>query len=143
MPGKRDYNQRLLKFAREMRLEPTDAEQRLWRILRDRRLSGFKFRRQHPIEGYIVDFYCIKAGLVIEADGAQHLDEQQLRYDARRSQVLQGLGVRVLRFPDIDVLKHSDAVALAILRELTDECRRPSPQPSPGVPGEGEDKTRA
>jgi len=56
MTSRRDPNRRLLRFAREMRHQPTDAERKLWSLLRDRRLGGFKFRRQHPVAGYIVDF---------------------------------------------------------------------------------------
>ena len=70
MPFKRDHDRRLLHFAKDMRREPTDAEKRLWRLLRDRRLAGFKFRRQVPVGGYILDFYCMKEAVVVEADGA-------------------------------------------------------------------------
>jgi very-short-patch-repair endonuclease len=135
MPFKRDHDRRLLHFAKDMRRESTDAEKRLWRLLRDRRLAGFKFRRQVPVAGYILDFYCMKAGVVVEADGGQHLDPAQQRYDGERTQSLERLGIRVLRFPDDEILKYSDAVADAIYAALLEA--RPSPLPSPGVPGEG------
>jgi very-short-patch-repair endonuclease len=60
--------------ARTMRRAPTDSELRLWRLLRDRRLSGFKFRQQVPVGPYIVDFLCVGAKLIVEADGSQHAD---------------------------------------------------------------------
>jgi very-short-patch-repair endonuclease len=136
MPFKRDPDRRLLRFARDMRREPTDAEKRLWRLLRDRRLAGFKFRRQVPVAGYILDFYCMKAGIVVEADGGQHLDMAQQRYDTKRTEALGRLGIRVLRFPDDEVLQHSAAVSDAIYAALIPE--EPSPRPSPGLPGEGD-----
>jgi adenine-specific DNA-methyltransferase len=116
-----------------MRHEPTDAERKLWFILRDRKLGGFKFRRQHPIGGYIVDFYCEEARVGVEADGGQHYDPEGKTYDERRSHVLADRGVKILRFSDYDVLKFPDAVARTILHRLEE----PSPYPSPGVPGEG------
>lgn len=72
MSKRRDPSPRLKTFARRMRAESTDAERKLWHILRDRKLGGFKFRRQHPVAGYIVDFFCLEAGVVVEADGGQH-----------------------------------------------------------------------
>ena len=124
-----------------MRREPTDAEKRLWRLLRDRRLSGFKFRRQVPVAGYILDFYCMNAGVVVEADGGQHLDAEQAEYDVRREAALARLGIRVLRFPDDEIVKYPDAVCEAIYVALVGEGQsaEPSPPPSPGVPGEGVD----
>jgi type I restriction enzyme M protein len=117
-----------------MRHHATDAEKRLWSRLRDRRLEGFKFRRQVPIAGFIVDFYCIERMLAIELDGGQHLDEGPVDYDRRRARQLDSLGIRTLRFSNVDVLRDTELVVTAILRTLTE----PSPQPSPGVPGEGQ-----
>jgi very-short-patch-repair endonuclease len=136
MRPRRDSNSRLRGFARQMRRASTDAERRLWSILRGRQLSGFKFRRQHPMEGYILDFYCVAASLAIEADGGQHLDPHAVQYDQQRTAKLRAVGIEVLRFADDELLKHADIVAQTIYEEL--ERRRPSPQPSPGVPGEGE-----
>jgi very-short-patch-repair endonuclease len=141
MPFKRDPSRRLLAFAKDMRREATDAEKKLWRILRGRRLAGFKFRRQVPVAGFIVDFYCVKQSLVVEADGGQHNDADHQRSDARRTVKLAELGIRVLRFPDDEVLKFPDAVAESIYAELTGENTEPSPLPSPGVPGEGGDRS--
>jgi very-short-patch-repair endonuclease len=136
MRVQRDASRRLLHFAKQMRREAPDAEKRMWSILRSRKLSGFKFRRQYPVGGYIVDYYCVKERLGIELDGGQHADKENLEYDARRTERLIELGVRVMRFWDHDVLKHTDVVAESILRMLTTGSE-PSPQPSPGLPGEG------
>jgi len=118
-----------------MRREPTDAERKLWSLLRRGKLDGYRFRRQVPIAGYIVDFCCLSAGLGVEADGGQHYDDRGRQYDERRTAALARSGVRVIRFSDIDILKDPDLVQEAIYREIT----QPPPQPSPGVPGEGEE----
>jgi very-short-patch-repair endonuclease len=136
MPFKRDPSRRLLAFARNLRRESTDAEKKLWHILRGRRLAGFKFRRQVPVGGFIVDFYCLKHALVVEADGGQHNDPEHELRDARRTEKLATVGIRVIRFPDDQILKYPDAVAETIYAALTPE-QEPSPPPSPGVPGEG------
>src|SRR5687768_6294204 len=104
MPGNKDHSRRLLGFARTMRHEQTDAERKMWSLLRDRRLSGFKFRRQYPIAGYIVDFICLRAKLVVELNGGQHHDSANIDYDARRTATLFDRGIRVLRFQDHNVL---------------------------------------
>ncbi len=87
--------------ARRLRREDTDAEARLWSSLRDRRLGGWKWRRQVPLGPYIVDFLCVEAGLVVELDGGQHAD--QMAYDARRTRYLEGLGLRVMGVIILDV----------------------------------------
>lgn len=92
-----------------MRKEPTDAEALLWRKLRGKQL-GARFRRQHPIGGYIVDFYCVQAQLAIELDGGGHADEAQRRYDERRARALSRHGVRVLRVWNTEVLCEPEAV---------------------------------
>ena len=134
--GRRDVRA-MTVTARQLRREATDAERKLWRILRDRQLAGFKFRRQVPVAGYVLDFYCMKAGLVVEADGGQHHDPGTARRDEMRSARLAQLGIRVIRFPDDVVLKFPEAVAEAIYVALTGDVQGPSPLPSPGVPGEG------
>jgi very-short-patch-repair endonuclease len=117
-----------------MRKQPSDAERKLWSILRRKRISGFRFRRQVPIAGYIADICWLSGRLVVEVDGAHHLDEPQTAHDQRRTEVLQSRGMRVIRFFANDVLKHPDAVERMIYRALTE----PPPPPSPGVPEEGE-----
>ena len=95
-----------------MRAAPTDAERRLWQLLRGHRLGGLKFRRQVPLDGIILDFVCFEARLVVEVDGGQHADSAA---DALRDRRLAGLGFRVLRFWNNDVLQNPAGVATAIL----------------------------
>ncbi len=94
----------------------TDAEHRLWYFLRRQQLGGHKFRRQYPLAGYIADFVCVPARLVIELDGGQHLDA--LEYDRRRTEALQREGYRVLRFWNDDVLLRTQDVLAEIFRVL-------------------------
>ncbi|HWD57970.1 MAG TPA: endonuclease domain-containing protein [Stellaceae bacterium] len=101
--------------ARRLRRTMTDAERRLWFALRDRRLAGFKFRRQHPIGNFIVDFACTKHHLVVEADGGQHAESES---DARRTALIEAMGWRVMRFWNNDILANTEGVILTLLREL-------------------------
>ena len=138
MRKKRDRSERLLGFAREMRREATDAEKRTWRVLRDRRMGGFKFRRQYPVAGYIVDFFCAPCQLGIELDGGQHDEDAHREYDKKRTEKLKMLGIRILRFWDNDVLKDTDVVREAIYEALIEyraSLAAPSPQPSPPSTG--------
>jgi very-short-patch-repair endonuclease len=100
--------------ARALRRDDTEAEARLWNALRARRLGGWRWRRQVPTGPFIVDFLCVEAGLVVELDGGQHTD--QADYDARRTTHLEGLGLRVIRFWNAEVLTNRDGVCLTILR---------------------------
>src|ERR1700729_133787 len=93
--------------ARTMRGAPTDSELRLWRLLRDRRLSGFKFRRQVPVGPYIIDFLCVGAKLIIEADGSQHAESLR---DNIRGGYLASQGWRVLRLWNNEVLHNREGV---------------------------------
>jgi len=101
--------------ARQLRHDATDSERRLWAALRDRRLRGYRFRRQHPIGDFIVDFACTRHRLVVEADGGQHADNDA---DRRRTAWLEAEGWRVLRFWNNDVLANANGVIETILREL-------------------------
>jgi len=105
-----------LRRARDMRKVPTDAERRLWYYLRNRQADNFKFRRQHLVGSFIVDFCCIDKKLVIELDGEQHLGD--LQYDQRRSEVLTKSGYRVIRFWNVEVLTNPKAVLERIEVEL-------------------------
>jgi very-short-patch-repair endonuclease len=105
-----------LEFARTLREAMTDAERALWYQLRAKRLLGWKFRRQQPIGNYIVDFVCFEAGMVIELDGGQHLEQAEA--DAQRTAWLESQGFRVLRFWNDAVLKQTEAVLEEILRNL-------------------------
>ncbi|HEX5353782.1 MAG TPA: endonuclease domain-containing protein [Rhodanobacteraceae bacterium] len=111
----------------------TDAEHALWYRLRGSRLDGLKFRRQHPVPPYIVDFYCAEARLVVELDGSQHGSG----VDAVRSASLERQGMQVLRFWDNQVLTEIDAVLREILLVVRDRTlTRPFGAPSPGGRGE-------
>lgn len=121
MSYKRDPNRRLLRFARQMRKNPTDAEKKLWSLLRRGQLEGFHFRRQVPAAGYIIDFCCLSAGLGVEADGGQHYDEKAVLYDRRRNEAIGRKGIRIIRFSDVEILKYPRAVREAIYRELMGE----------------------
>ena len=98
----RQTRERLIQRAREMRKEPTYAESLLWQQLRKERLAGFKFRRQHIIQTFIVDFYCPAAKLVIEIDGAIH--KTQVEYDQVREGDLRVMGYQILRFTNEEVI---------------------------------------
>ena len=114
-------------IARKLRKNMTDAEQLLWRHLRDRQLGGYKFRRQHPIGTFVVDFVCLEKELVIEVDGGQHA--KQLEPDAKRSDYLKEKGYRVLRFWNNEVLQESESVLSVILSSLNGEPPHPGPLP--------------
>ena len=105
-----------LRRARGLRAEATDAERKLWAVVRGRQLGGAKFRRQVPIDRCFADFACAEAKLIIELDGGQHND--RAGYDAARSATLAACGWRVIRFWNTDVLENIDGVADTILAEL-------------------------
>src|SRR5512145_2079431 len=88
--------EKLKPIAREMRHEPTPAEDALWQVVRDHKIKGAKFRRQHSVGPFIVDFYCSKAKLVIEVDGSIHQYTQE--EDAVRQEFLESMGLQVIRF---------------------------------------------
>jgi len=96
--------------ARQMRRENTRAEKRAWTKLKDRRMLGLKFRRQVPIDRYIVDFYCHEIRLIIEVDGGIHAEPGQVEWDAKRNKRLEELGYKVLRITNGDVLNHPDCL---------------------------------
>ncbi len=104
-----------MDFARRLRRNMTDAEASLWHHLRNRALAGCKFRRQHPIGTYIVDFACLERRLVIELDGGQHADDPN---DQARTQWIQANGYRVLRFWNNDALLQQQVVLAVILEAL-------------------------
>jgi very-short-patch-repair endonuclease len=100
--------------ARRLRQNATDAERRLWFALRDRRLAGYKFRRQHPLPGAVLDIACIAHRLAIEADGGQH----EPSADAARTQRIESPGWQLLRFWNNDILSNTEGVILTILAAL-------------------------
>jgi very-short-patch-repair endonuclease len=100
-----------------MRREPTDAEAAMWRLLRDRRLSLFKFRRQVPFQSFILDFVCFEKRMVIEIDGSQHADSAR---DTAREAVLIAEGFRIARYWNNDVLQRRSSVLEDILAMLAE-----------------------
>lgn len=106
--------------ARALRKLSTEAEKKLWYYLRNRRLQGYKFKRQFPIENYIVDFICIDQKLIVEVDGSQHL--KQIIYDNKRTEKLQTHGFSILRVWNNDVLGTIDIVLDQILFCLQNHC---------------------
>jgi len=128
------YKQR----ARELRHEATPAEAILWKQLRGRRFAGFKFRRQHVIGSFIVDFYCAEVALLLEIDGETHLGKETL--DQQRQRWLEERGYRVIRFWNTDVYDNLEVILESIWCECTAlQTNNPSPPtPLPGVPGRGE-----
>jgi very-short-patch-repair endonuclease len=117
-------------LARKLRHQSTDAERMLWKYLRAHRMSGYKFKRQVVIEPYIVDFICLEARLIVEADGGQHLE--QVESDLKRSVFLESLGYKVIRFWNHEILCDIHSVLEQIHSYLIEA---PSPQPSPGGRG--------
>src|SRR3990167_9076020 len=116
----------LNKFKKTLRTNQTDAESRLWYHLRDRRFQGWKFRRQHILQGYIVDFVCLERKLVIELDGGQHAEQEA--YDTRRTRVLEKDGFKVIRFWNNEVLTNTEGVLEMILNTPHPPFGRPLPQ---------------
>lgn len=114
--------------AKRLRRDMTDAERKLWSVLRNRQLDDAKFKRQWTLGPYIVDFCCIEARLVVEVDGGQHSEE----IDAPRTRALEAMGYRVIRFWNHDVVENIDGVSEAISLALD-----PHPDPLP-LAGEGE-----
>ena len=109
----------ILSKARRLRKQSTDSERAVWRILRNRELKGYKFRRQTPIGPYIVDFVCFEQKLVVEIDGGHH--EARSNYDNERTRCLESRGFRVLRFWNNQVLQERGSVLEAILVALQAE----------------------
>jgi very-short-patch-repair endonuclease len=120
-----------LTRVRGLRREMTPAEKRLWSALRNRRLEGFKFRRQDWIGPFVADFVCWQARLIVEVDGSQHAD--QTEYDSQRDEYLAGEGFHVLRFWNNDVTGDLEAVLTSIRARLLDRV----PSPSHAAPPRG------
>jgi very-short-patch-repair endonuclease len=99
-------------FAKSMRSAPTEAERRLWQLLRGHRLGGLKFKRQVPLDGAIVDFVCFDARLIVEVDGGQHAESAK---DSERDKRLATLGFKMLRVWNNEVLQNPEGVAATIL----------------------------
>ena len=125
--------------ARELRRNATVPERRMWAILLSLRQTGYHFRRQHPIGPYYADFACVRAKLVIEADGITHTEDADISYDQRRDDHIRSHGFRVLRFWNNDIMTNPDGVYRVIAEALS--ALTPTPDPSPSSGG-GEPRTR-
>lgn len=124
-----------LDLKRRLRSDMTGSETRLWSRQRARQLQGLKFRRQHGIGPYIVDFYCPEQFLVIEVDGDSHADADQILKDQLRDRYSQSLGLRVVRYINDDILKNLDRA----LEDLADRLSSGSTSPRPPLRRLGED----
>ena len=114
------YNPTLKENSRSLRTNMTDAEQALWFKVRRKQIQGVQFYRQKPLLSFIVDFYCPAAKLVIELDGSQHFETEHQAKDQTRDAALVGIGLKVLRFDNRQVLLETDAV-LAVIDEIVRE----------------------
>ncbi len=123
--------------ARALRSTSTDAERLIWSKLRDRRFTGRKFRRQHPIGPFVADFCCVESQLVIELDGGPHFEPEAITADARRSTFFHLQGFTTLRFTNREVLAETESVLTSILQWL--DAHHPHPSPLPPA-GEGEER---
>ena len=124
-----------LGLKRRLRSNMTGPETRLWSRLRARQLQGLKFRRQHGIGPYIVDFYCSEQSLVIEVDGDSHADPDQMLKDQLRDTYLQSLGLRVIRYCNDDIVKNLDGV----LEDLAERLSSGSTSPYPSLRRRGKE----
>ena len=130
--AKRGHADRL-NLKRQLRSELTTAEARLWSRLRAKQCEGLKFRRQHGIGPYIVDFYCPEKSLVIEVDGDIHGVQHQIVRDRRRESYLKSLGLQVIRYMNDDILKNLDGV----LEDLYERVLSGSTSPRPSLQRRG------
>ncbi len=117
-------------FAKENRKNLTEAEETLWQLLRNRQISGYKFRRQHPVAGYIPDFVCLEKRLIVEIDGEYHNEVEQNKFDEYRSRWLQEHNYSIVRFTNDEVLKNTEEV----LQKLTNSLNAINILPEPISP---------
>ena len=127
-----------LAFARQLRAQQTNAEDALWFLLRDRRFLNFKFRRQHAIPPYVLDFYCSELKLAVELDGGQHNEDAVQRIDEKRSLYLRARGIEVVRYWNHDVLARMESVLEDLMQRAQVQARSLTPAPLP----EGEGKAK-
>jgi len=96
----------------------TDAEKLLWRKIRKKQIGNLQFYRQRPIGSYIADFYCDKAKLIIEIDGGQHYEKENILKDRTRDEYFRKIGLRVVRFTNLDILKNIDNVVESVYQKI-------------------------
>ncbi|WP_420129431.1 endonuclease domain-containing protein [Longimicrobium sp.] len=119
----RNTSYEVRQAAREMRKNPTPAEKALWRVLRNRAVNGLRFRRQHTLDGLVLDFYCPEVRLCVELDGDVHDAPEQQERDAARTAHLQARDIRVLRFRNEEVLSDMRSVLTLIARTAAEPVR--------------------
>ena len=113
------HNDKPLKqFRKALRNNATPAEKAMWNLLKGKQLAGFKFRRQHSVQYYVLDFYCPYRKLAIELDGEYHNSVKQQEHDAKRDHFLASVGITVLRFENRFVFEHAEQVLEEILKHL-------------------------
>jgi len=125
------YNHNLKYHGRRLRSGQTEAEKLLWSKIRKKQIGEVQFNRQKPIGDYIVDFYCDKARLIIEIDGGQHYEKKGIIQDKIREEYFNKLGLRTIRFTNLDILKNIDNVVEVIYKKIN--------PPHPSFKKEGED----
>jgi very-short-patch-repair endonuclease len=130
-------NKQQREFARTLRSNQTDAERKLWSLLRCEQLAELKFRRQAAIGDYIVDFVCFAEKMIVELDGGQHNDLEIRKYDDCRSNWLSSQGFRIVRFWNFEVLEDAEAVVAGIWKALQESSNLASPLPNPPHQAEG------
>jgi very-short-patch-repair endonuclease len=135
------YRKDLIQKARKLRKNSTPGEIELWKLVKNKQVLGYQFRRQRPIKNYIVDFYCKKLRLAIEIDGSSH--DYKVEYDQKRQEKLEQLGITFLRFSEKDTKQNADYVVKEIERWITGRKDNilPSPQ-SPPAEGKLFNKSR-
>jgi len=126
-----------IEKCRKMRRDQTDAERKLWALLRNRQFAGAKFRRQFSIGKYILDFYCPTCKIGIEADGGQHYEPIGEEKDNQRTNELSLLGITMLRFSNNDILQNIEGVWEIVQKEISERQKPPSPQPSSAKAADG------
>lgn len=114
-------NPLIFQRAEVLRKKMTEAEKILWEVLKTKKLSGYKFRRQHPILKFILDFYCHESKLGIEIDGQVHNSKEQRFYDEDRTDILKEYGIKIIRFHNNEIIENLEVVKLKILSELIRE----------------------
>lgn len=112
-----------LRLAGDLRHTMTKAEKVLWKQLRNKKMDGFRFRRQHPVDEFIVDFFCYETNLVIELDGEVHLDAAQIERDVERTRILNCHGLKIIRFKNEEVENLMNDVIIQIKKELIESKR--------------------
>ena len=129
--GERGYNSLSLARAKALRQNQTEHERKLWQHLRGKRFAGFKFRRQQPMDHYIVDFVCHQQQLIIELDGGQHGEDRVVIHDEKRTEYLERSGYQLLRFWNHEIMRQLpdvlDRIDYALTTPLPAAARRPSP----------------